>query len=223
MEKTQRARGPEFLVTFFSGEFAFSRLLGELLENQGNPLFWKALKLPERFSFSFFKEEGAQGAACVFRPGPESAYEAAVNGQPCSRWVVRSGDYFVFQGKNGEPSVRLLFIDTGELQAGYEKYQLPKNVNIFIGRTPANEIAFGFSDFISREKHAALRIDEEGNAYIEDLKRSVGVYVNHRRTHSQKLRLFDEIFLMGLSMVYMGEFLAVRRLAMESSSRFSAK
>ena len=48
------------------------------------------------------------------------------------------------------------------------------------------------SDFVSREKHAAIRIDSNGNAFIEDLKRSIGIYVNGRLVHSQQLKPFDE-------------------------------
>lgn len=122
---------------------------------------------------------------------------------------------------NGIPqkakAVKALLIATSEIQAGYKKYQVSKDTNIFIGRTPINDISYDFTDFISREKHAAIHIDSNGTAFIEDLKRSVGVYVNGQLTHSQQLKPFDEIFVMGLSIIYMGGFIAVRDLKTESS------
>ena len=52
---------------------------------------------------------------------------------------------------------------------------------------------------------------------IEDLKRSIGIYVNGRLVHSQQLKPFDEVFIMGLSLIYMGDFIAVRNLKTEST------
>lgn len=49
------------------------------------------------------------------------------------------------------------------------------------------------------------------------MKRSVGIYVNGRLTHSQQLKPFDEVFIMGLSIIYMGDFIAVRNLRTEST------
>jgi len=59
------------------------------------------------------------------------------------------------------------------------------------------------------------------------LKRSVGVYVNGRLTHSQKLAMYDEVFIMGLSIINFGSFIAVRDLSLScrltSKSDFDAK
>lgn len=104
-----------------------------------------------------------------------------------------------------------------EVSSDLFEYALSKDTNIFIGRTPLNDISYDFSDFVSREKHAAIHIDSNGNAFIEDLKRSIGIYVNGRLVHSQQLKPFDEVFIMGLSLIYMGDFIAVRNLKTEST------
>ena len=146
-----------------------------------------------------------------------SKYEVTLNNHSSRDYTIHNGDYFTFTNKFNNKTIKTLFIATSEIQVGYKKYEICKNTNIFIGRTPLNDISYNFTYFISREKHAAIHIDDNGFAFIEDLKRSIGIYVNGVLVHSQQLKLFDEIFIMGLSMIYMGDYIAVRNLKIEST------
>ena len=47
---------------------------------------------------------------------------------------------FSFTHKDKRKAVKALLIATFEIQAGYKKYQVSKDTNIFIGRTPINDI-----------------------------------------------------------------------------------
>ncbi len=207
----------DFLVTFFVEDKIISRMLSDVLKNRNNPLFLETLGLPSDFTIPFSQEEGKTSVIYTLKQGFGDKYEITMNGQPCNNNVINSGDYYTFKIKGDIKIVKTLFIATSDIQAGYKKYKLSKDTNIFIGRTPLNDISYDFSDYISREKHAAIRIDKNGQAFIEDLKRSIGIYVNGRLVHSQKLNLFDEIFIMGLSIIYMGDFIAVRNLKVEST------
>lgn len=206
----------DFLVTFFVGDQATSYLLSDVVKNREDRAFFQSLGLPQGFVIPFAQENGGDSVAYVYKPEWKEGYEVTLNGQPCQEHVIQSGDSFTFQAA-GEAPIRMLFLRSQDLSLGYKKYKLPRNTNLFIGRLPVNDIAYSFSDYISREKHAALRIDEKGDAFIEDLKRTVGVYVNGRRVHSQKLERFDDIFLMGLSMVYLGDAIAIRNFQTEVS------
>lgn len=206
----------DFLVTFFVEDQAVSHMLSDVLKNRNNHLFLETSGLSTDFMTLFSQEEGEASVIYTLKQGFDNKYEITLNGQPCSDHVIYSGDYFVFKSRSSEKIIKALFIAASDIQAGYKKYRLPKDTNIFIGRTPINDISYDFTDFISREKHAAIHIDSSGQAFIEDLKRSIGIYVNGHRVHSQRLELFDEITIMGLSLVYMGEFIAVRNLKIDS-------
>lgn len=207
----------DFLVTFFVGNHIHSRILSEMLNSQSRSLSEEIPGLPSDFVLPFAQEASAGAILCVTNQSPDSPYTAMRNGQPYEGSAIESGDYFVFQPKGAGDPVKLLLMAVDHLRVDYQKYSLAKDTNVFIGRLPSNDISYTLSNYISREKHAAIRIDSHRNAFLEDLKRSIGIYVNGRRTHSQQLQLFDEIFLMGLSMVYLGDGIAIRRLGTASS------
>lgn len=217
MSNVKNSSIPDFLVTFFVGERAISKTLSDILRNRTNPLFLEVLGLPLDFILPFFQEEVDSSVVFYLRQECNPNYQVVVNDNPCGNHIIQSGDYFVFKNLTGNKTVKALFIATSDLCTGYRKYRLPKDTNIFFGRTSSNDISFYLSNFISREKHAAIHVDSHGNAFIEDLKRSVGVYVNGQMVHSQQLKLFDEVFIMGFSLVYMGDFIAVRNLNVEST------
>lgn len=207
----------DFLITFFFEERAISRMLSETLKNRDNRLFFEETGLPLDFTIPFMQEEVDENMVYTCRQEFNNKYEILINGQHDTNHIIHSGDYFVFKNKSNEKIIKVLFIANSDIRIGYKKYKLSKDTNIFIGRTPINDISYEFSDYISREKHLAIHIDSDGIAFVEDLKRSVGVYVNGYLTHSRKLEIFDEIFIMGLSIIYMGDFIAVRDLKTEST------
>lgn len=207
----------DYLLTFFVEDRAITRILSDVLKNEKDRMFLESLGLPPDFQIPFFQEERGASVIYRFKPDVNSRYEVIWNGHEGEEFVIHSGDYITFKRKDDDKTVKLLFVATSDIQVGYRKYKLPINANVFIGRTPSNDISFDFTDFISREKHAAIRVDGKGQAFIEDLKRSVGVYVNGRLTYSQQLKHFDEIFIMGLSIIYLGDYIAVRNLKMEST------
>lgn len=227
MAKPRSHSMSDFLATFFVEDKADTRMLSDVLKNRNNTLFLETLGLSPDFTIPFSQEERDASVIYTLKQGCSDKYEIMLNGQPCNSHVIHSGDYFAFKNKSNGKTVKILFIATSDIQAGYKKYKLSKDTNIFIGRAPLNDISYDFSDFVSREKHAAIRIDNNGRAFIEDLKRSVGIYVNGRLAHSQQLKPFDEVFMMGLSIIYMGEFIAVRDLKTESTlppmASFAAK
>ena len=204
MAKAKCSSMQDFLVTFFVENRMVSRMLSEVLKNRNDRLFLETLGLPADVVIPFSQDNDVTSVVYMLKQRLNSSYDVTLNGKPCGDDVIHSGDYFTFRNRSSNQTVRMLFIATSDIQVGYKKYKLSKDTNYFIGRTPLNDISYSFSDYIAREKHAAIRIDGSGNAFIEDLKRSVGVYVNGRLVHSQQLKPFDEIFIMGLSMVYMG-------------------
>lgn len=207
----------DFIATFFVGKQMVSRMFSDVLKNKNNQLFLDMLGLPSDFTLPFSQKK-EKSVLYYVENIIGNRYEVLLNGESFyDNHVIQSGDYFVFQRLNDKKTVKIFFVASQDIQIGYKKYRLQKSTNIFIGRSPLNDITYGFSNYISREKHVAIHIDDTGHAFIEDLKRSVGVYVNGRLVHSKELKLFDEIFIMGLSMIYMGDFIAVRNLKIKST------
>lgn len=215
MERSKTTSGIDFVATFFVNDRMNSRLLSDVLKNRDNHLFLEALGLPTDFVLPFVREERDGRIVYSLKQGVDTAYEAMLHDCPCEDHVIHSGDYFVFRNRRNRQMVKTLLIKTSDIEPVYKKYRLSKNTNIFIGRSSANDIIYGFSGYVSRDKHAVIRVENNGQAVIEDLNRKVGLYVNGCLTHSQRLKPFDEIYLMGLSLIYMGDFLAVRNLKTE--------
>ncbi len=218
MKDSKKRERIDFLVTFFIENRAVSRLLSDVVKNRENLLFSQSMGVPKDFVFPFYEEkDDNSNLIYVIKQGETEEYKAILLEKPCNGHEIKSGDYIFFENHNNKKIVKALFIATTHIFVAYKKYHLKKGTNIFIGRMPSNDISYTFSDYVAREKHIALRVDSEGNTYIEDLKRSVGVYVNGNLTHSKKLNVFDEVYLMGLSIIYMGDFIAVRNLKMKST------
>lgn len=207
----------DFQVTFFSEDKETSCMLSEIIKNRDNSTFLETIGISGEFIFPFCQEERDESVVYTLQHNCNEKYEITLNGQPYCDRIVSSGDYFVLKSRSIDRTIKLLFIATSDIILGYKKYKIANDTNIFIGRTPINDISFDFTSFVSREKHAAIRIDSNGDAYIEDLKRSIGIYVNGRSVHSQQLRLYDEVFMMGLSIIYMGSFIAVRDIKTEGT------
>ena len=206
----------DFLVTFFIGNHICNYMLSEILENSNNQQFLNILGLPSDFKFPFTLETGESSSEYIYQHVYLNKYEVLLNGVPCEKHILETGDYFSFSNSKNK-GFNMLFIKTSDLKLGYKKHILQKDTNLFIGRTPINDISYNLTNYIAREKHAAIRIDANGHAFVEDLKRTIGIYVNGNRVHSQELHQFDEIYLMGLSILYMGDYIAIRDLNIDCS------
>ncbi len=207
----------DFLMTFFVGNRMLSKTMSEILKNRQNPLFYEDMGLPKGMILPFFQEELSSSMVYCLRQSAREMYRIYINDKLCTEHLLENGDYLVFQDEAGCLMFKILCISISEIRLAYKKYQLKQDVILYIGRDESNDISFDFTDYVSRKKHIAIRLDSEGNAYVEDLKRREGVYVNGLLTHSKQLQLFDEICLMGLSMIYLGDALAVRDLHMTST------
>lgn len=211
----------DFLTTFFIEDRAVTRLLIDIIKNKNNRLYMEELGLPDDFEIPFLPEENTGSFRYILKNNPENKYSVKINGEPCSKdeYRLNNGDYFEFESDNEK--IKVLCISTSDVEVGYEKYEIPKDSVIFIGRNSENDISYNLNDFISRNKHVAIHVDSDGVATVEDIKRNVGVYVNGKRIYSKKLEIFDEIFILGLSIVYMGDYIAVSKL--KCSSRLHKK
>ena len=206
----------DFLVNIFTNNLMTTKLLSELIKDKDNNSFIESLNLPSNFPLPFFKEKKNNQFFYIVKIN-NSEYEILLNNTPCCEHTITTGDYLAFKHKISGSIVKMLFISTMDIKVGYKKYLIRNNSNISIGRATTNDISYNLSDFISREKHVLIKIDDNHNAYVEDLKNSKLIYVNGIATRSKNLKVSDEIFIMGLSIIYLGKFIAIRDLRMKCS------
>ena len=149
----------DFLTTFFINDCIVTKLMSEIVQNRES-LFWASSNgIPADFVLPIFQEEESGIARYILKQQTGDNYQAFLLDQPCDDHELCSGDYISFKNASQNKVIRVLFVAISDIRAGYKKFKIEKGTNIFIGRAPSNDIAFGLSNFISREKHAAIRID----------------------------------------------------------------
>lgn len=202
----------DYLVTFFVDNHITTRLLSEVVKNREDVSYVRALGLPEDFVLPFFLEEGEGRSEFKVHLLDSGKFNLTLLGQPCTERFIQDGDFITFKNHNDGNKVSALFIASENISLGYKKFFLLPDAKIYIGRSDENDISYTFSEQVSRVHHVAIVTDADGHAFIEDLKGSVGVYVNGMLVQSASLQFLDEIFIMGLSIVYLGSILAIRNL-----------
>lgn len=212
MAKSMACSSENFVVTFFTEDHMVSRMLSDVLKNRHNRLFLEELGLPPDFAIPFFREETGNRTIYTIRQETNNGYGATLNDCPYTNRAIRSGDCFVFRNRSSSRMVKTLLIDTSDIEIEHHKYILPRDSIISVGRSATNDIVCSLMDNAPMDKNAVIRIDSNGQATIEDLHQSGWLYVNGHPTDAQRLKPFDEVFIMGLSFTYMGEFIAIRNL-----------
>lgn len=202
----------DFLVTFFIGDYTTSLMLSEIVKNRGNQLFLETLGFPNDFVLPFFQEEKNHSIVYTINQSLCKEYEVIINSNIFTGQIIHSGDYIIFKKKDNSSIFKMLLISTSDIQIGYKKYKLINDTSVSIGGSSNSDISFRFNNLVLKEQQVIIKIDAQGNAFIENIEHSVGVYVNGYLTYLHKLNMFDEIFIMGLSMIYMGNYIAIRNL-----------
>lgn len=177
MRKSKITSGVDYVATFFANNRMNSQLLSDVLKSRGNLLMLEALNLPSDFILPFVREERDGNIVYSLKHGENKAYEVMLHDSPCENRILQSGDYFTFRNHHNGKIVHVLFIATSDIAPAYRKYTLSKNANVFIGRSSSNDIVYGFSGYVSRDKQAVIQIDNN-RAFVENLNKKVGLYVN---------------------------------------------
>ena len=136
-----------------------------------------------------------------------TTWEFTYNGNCLTEKIeIKNGDYFI--ASNGKHKFSFLIISSKTCSVSAKAYSISKGSRIFIGRSSEMNIVTDITNGISR-KHAAIRSEENGKAYIEDLSGKTGVYVNNKKERSKELSNGDEIFITGVTIIYFENMLIV--------------
>lgn len=193
----------EFFVTVFGGNEYFQYKMRDILANSFNGF------VSEEFAFQgirYYFPVVADGDQYVI-DGGNANWKFAINGDELrEKRILKSGDYIRISSK--EVSLSMLVIEYNQCSLDSKAYELITGSTYFIGRSDEMNIVINSSASVSR-KHASIRVDSSGNAFVDDISGKTGVYINGKRETNYQLKNGDHIFIMGISMVYFGSALLI--------------
>ncbi len=201
----------DYLVTFFYDSSITRIPLSEILENKNNSLFFEDLGLPIDFNLSIELLQTNESSDYFLTVKPHDSYQPFLNKEIISKnEQIKDGDYITFKKANNR--INVFFQDLENLKIGHNKYFFPNESEYFIGRNDENDIIYR-NNYISRSQHVGLYKDKSGRAIVKELKPLGKLYVNGHRCSEKKLNLYDEIYIMGLTIVYLDKKIAISKNA----------
>ena len=113
--------------------------------------------------------------------------------------------FHIFHRKNSESFSVIVLEETSEVTE-FKKYSLCEKDEYVIGAEENSDIIIS-EDFVSR-KHALITKKSDGY-YVKDTSKN-GTFLNGQRLlGTMKLNCFDEIYILGVKLVFLGKILAI--------------
>ena len=193
----------DYFVIVFGGNEYFNYKIRDILDNSFNGI------VSEEYAFNgirFYFPIVAEGDEYLI-DDRSANWKFTINGEELqTKQVLKSGDFIRATSK--DISLSMLVIDYSQCSIGAKAYKLESGRTYFIGRSEEMNIVINTSAGVSR-KHASIRVDATGNAFLDDISGKTGVFVNGKRIDSYQLRMGDHVFIMGVCMVYFGTSLFI--------------
>ena len=132
---------------------------------------------------------------------PGQGYRIEKAGQP-----IEVGDFLKVYVDN-RVSVYVAVVDKKYPVTSFAKYLLPSSGQITFGSNSNNTISYQFRDLVSKQ-HGYIEAAEVGYRLVDTSTN--GTYVNSKRVEKEhRLSFGDEINILGLHMIFLGNILAV--------------
>jgi len=186
----------EYFVIVFWGNTYYQYRLKDLLANSFNGF------VNDEYAFMginfYFPIVSEENQYYLFDRNADWSF--SLNGEKITeKKAIKHGDYILIS--SNDISLSMLIMNCNSCTIGSKIYELKNGGVVFIGRSNEMNVVLNYSASISR-KHASIRTDASGNAYVDDLSGKTGVYVNGIKTNSLQLKSGDEVFIMGTSIIY---------------------
>lgn len=193
----------EFFVVVFGGDQFYQYKIRDILANSFNGIVNEEFSFQgTRYYFPIVAEDNQ-----YYIDDRNINWTITINGESLDRKrILQSGDYIRVSGKG--ISLAMLVLEYNSCSLSSKMYELNNGATYFIGRSKDMNIVVNSSASVSR-KHASIRTDASGNAYVDDISGKTGIYVNGRKVTTSQLKKGDHIFIMGTSLVYYDEMLII--------------
>lgn len=93
-------------------------------------------------------------------------------------------------------------------RSSFDLYQVPANGVINVGQGTNNEISFN-DDLLSETVGAQIVYDTNGNITVKDSNSINGIYLNNKRVTESVAHFGDELYLVGLRVIFGKGFIAI--------------
>ncbi|MBO5372065.1 MAG: type VII secretion protein EssC, partial [Lachnospiraceae bacterium] len=136
----------------------------------------------------------------------DKAYALRINGERYQRQDLKDMDKINVLAE-GEKDITIIVKYTESIFHAYEKYDLRNVSTVTIGKDVQNDIVYDYLRLVSR-KHAVISRTGKGFKIANDSLN--GTYVNLHKISGEHMLVFgDYINIMGLKMVFLGDYLAI--------------
>lgn len=193
----------DFLVVIFGDDQYYQYRLSDVLANSFNGI------VSEEYAFMgirYYLPVIVEGGR-YYIDDRNAKWNFTINAESLTeKRLLKSGDYIIISGE--EVSLALLMLEISDCSLSATAYSLKKGSAYFIGRSDEMNIVVNTSASVSR-KHASIRMDETGKAYVDDISGKTGVYVNGRKVTNYELKNNDHIFVMGVGIIYYDSMIIV--------------
>ncbi len=181
------------------------------------------LEIVDESNLGFFLKEGQLFIQNISLPSPflfqrnqifmrsmmEEYYVYESGKQLAGDVPLQHGGFFQIAHKQSGFSYSILIQDRASVPVKHALFHL--NTDVVIGRGGTAQISSSLCSAMS-SAHAMIKLNRKGSV-IEDISKKAGLYVNGRKYTSKLLYLGDVIWCMGVTVVYMGSYLAVSQNA----------
>lgn len=191
----------KYLVIFFVENKYIQYSLEEVLQNLRNGLIdRRLLNIRQELEFPICEKNGA-----FFLNNNDKILIQCNQSEIKNAVKLEHGDFITISDMDNP--YQILWLEKRYLSWNMKKVMLPRYGSITIGRSEESHIILDINGSISRH-HVCLHINGE-EVSVEDLSGKAGVYLNGRKIIVSKLKCGDHITIMGITMVYMKNFLMV--------------
>lgn len=193
----------DYFVFIFGGNQYFQYRLKDILVNSFNGIVNEEYAfLGIRYYLPVVVDEGK-----YYIDDRNVNWNFTINGEELTeKRLLKNGDY-IHVSSDGV-SIALLMLEYSECALSSKIYSLKQGDKYLIGRSDEMNIVINTSASVSR-KHAAIRIDEKGKAFVDDVSGKTGIYVNGKKITSSELKNGDHLFVMGVGMIYFNSYIVI--------------
>lgn len=121
---------------------------------------------------------------------------------------LKENEFYPIRYKANDERLIVLIEPISSDRSSFDLYQVPANGIINVGQGTDNEISFN-DDLLSETVGAQIVYDTNGNITVKDSNSINGIYLNNKRVTESVAHFGDELYLVGLRVIFGKGFIAI--------------
>lgn len=202
-------KNDDFLITFFVGEKCYTKSLNYIVKNADNNEFWRELGISAGFVFPIIQKEVNGHWNYALQRSKQLHISLNFKSFLMEEYLLQHGDYITFYNTETNFNVSVLLRKSRLIKLAYEKYFVANNTSLSIGFSQSDDLVNTICKNFASSSVARLNIDNQGKAIVQKVG-DISLYVNGSICEQKQLEKFDEIFIAGMSIIYLGDRIAIQ-------------